>query len=193
MAERLPNHKPAAERLRGRHELLQASAERHRSTEKSSERMDATKAELQRHSQAEKARETIAKTEIKPAAGHEVTPDQSEHQPHHPLSGVGRRLNYQHTLASVQRHLPAASRSFSKVIHNPTVERVSEAAGKTVARPSVTAGATTTALLAGGFLYLFARHYGYEISYLYIPAFLVAGGIIGAVLEGLAKLFRRKH
>jgi hypothetical protein len=60
------------------------------------------------------------------------------------------KLNYAHTLAGLQRSLTPLSRGFSKVIHAPVIEKTSEALEKTIARPSVTAGATWTAVIVGG-------------------------------------------
>lgn len=187
MSERI-QHSP--ERSHNRAERRPSlDIERRRSPERAQEHPDRN-AEKQAE-RVERAREALKATEAapKPEAAEPV------HQPamHHPLSGIGRKLNYQHTMASVQRQLPTLSRSFSKVIHNPAIERTSEVAAKTVARPSVTAGATTTAVIAGGFIYLFARHYGYEISYIFIPLLLLVGGVVGVVFEGVLKLFRRNR
>lgn len=107
-------------------------------------------------------------------------------------SGLNRRQAYTETMASLQRHLPTLSRGFSKLIHNPVVDKTSEAVGQTVLRPSVTLGATSTALIVGGITYLISKHYGYHLSGSVILLSLVLGGIIGLLFEGIAKLFRRK-
>jgi hypothetical protein len=116
-----------------------------------------------------------------------------ESSPKRPLSGLDRRQAYQETMASIQRHLPTVSRGFSKVIHNQVVEKSSEAIGATVMRPSVTLGATTTALLVGAFTYWFGKHYGYAVSGSTILLSLIVGAIFGIVIEGIARLFHRKQ
>lgn len=132
-----------------------------------------------------------AKIESQPAAEkHEAG---SEHSSRRFASGIDRKAAYAHTMASIQHHLPTASRAFSKVIHNPAVEKTSEAVGKTVMRPSVTLGATSTAVLVGGFTYFLAKHYGYAISGSTILLSLLIGGIVGALLELIVKLFRPKN
>lgn len=108
------------------------------------------------------------------------------------LSGLDRKQAYADTMASVQRHLSKSSRAFSKAIHNPAVDKASEVVGQTVLRPSVTLGATSTALLVGGFTYWLAKHYGYAINGTTILLSLIVGGLAGVLVEGVSKLFHRK-
>ena len=86
-------------------------------------------------------------------------------------------------LKQVQRQLPAASRSFSKVIHAPTVRAVSEAGAKSVSRPSGLLGGGILAFI-GSVAYLFlATHIGFEYNYL-IFLMLFAGGFgLGVLAE----------
>lgn len=103
-----------------------------------------------------------------------------------------KKLKYKRTLASVQKDLNAPERALSKVIHNRAVESVSNAAGKTVARPS--------GLLVGGILafvgtsgYLWAtKHYGYEYNFLMFFVFLTGGFVLGLLLEVLVRLIKHK-
>jgi len=101
-------------------------------------------------------------------------------------------LNYKQTLTSLQQRLRPASRSFSKVIHAPAVERSSEVLEKTVMRPSVTLGATWTALIVGGIFYETARHYGYHLSGFEMIAALIVGGILGVLIEMILRTVRHK-
>lgn len=98
---------------------------------------------------------------------------------------------YRETLQSLQQHLKPASRAFSRVIHNPAVEQTSEVVGKTVARPSVTLGATSTALIVGLIAYITAKRYGFVLSGSELILSLLVGGLVGIVLEFIIKSFRR--
>ncbi len=100
-----------------------------------------------------------------------------------PLTLITPHLNYEQTLKTLQNQLPRASRAFSKVIHQPAVERVSEVLEKTVMRPSVTAGAVTSAVILGGIFYVAARAYGFRLSGSELIFALIIGGLIGYVLE----------
>jgi hypothetical protein len=139
---------------------------------------------------AEKAREIINQQEKapEPPPAPEAAP---KHAPTIPF--LNHKLNYAETLASVQRKLSPVSRSFSRVIHTPVVEKTSEVLEKTVARPSITAGALWTALLVGAVFYFTARRYGYALSGSEITLSFLIGGVLGLILEGLWRSFRRRQ
>lgn len=103
-----------------------------------------------------------------------------------------KALAYKRTLHRMQRKLPAPSRAFSKVIHNPVVETVSDVTGKTVARPSgVLAGGIFAFLGSSLFLYI-TKHYGYEYNYLLFALFFVGGFFVGLLVELGLRLSNRK-
>jgi hypothetical protein len=137
---------------------------------------------------AEAAREAIHHQEQAPEP--QPAPETENHAPdsHRQLLP---KLNFQDTMRSMQRHLSPASRTFSKIIHTPAVEKTSEALEQTVSRPSVTLGATWTALIVGGLAYLVARHYGYHLSGSELLFSFLVGGIIGILGEGLFRAFKR--
>lgn len=138
---------------------------------------------------AEAAREVINKVdapEDTPAPAAEAAPAMS---PVHRL--LNRHLNYAQTLESVQRRLNPASRTFSRVIHTPAVEKASEALEQTVARPSIMIGATWTALIVGTIFYLTARHYGYPLSGSEMIFSFVVGAVIGLLIEGIWHTLKR--
>jgi hypothetical protein len=176
MAERLPDKGESLEALKAGEQLKgperQASGEtREQAEHKQAEQLEAARGKL------ETTPEPQAKASEREAAPHATKLD--------------KESAYWDTLRSVQRHLKPVSRSFSKVIHSPAVERASEVAGATVARPSVTLGATATALLVGGFLYITARSYGYSLSGSEFLLSLLVGGVLGILAEGIGKLFKR--
>ena len=85
-------------------------------------------------------------------------------------------------MKKMQSELSPASRTFSKVIHNPAVEKASEAIGSTVARPNlIIAGALGA--IASVIIYFVARHYGYVLSGSETIILFGCGWIIGAIIE----------
>jgi hypothetical protein len=113
-------------------------------------------------------------------------------RPAHPTKFDKQRA-YTETMASLRLHLKPAGRRFSKFVHTPVVEKTSEVLEKTVMRPSVTLGATLTALIIGGFVYITAKFYGgFTLSGSEFLFALIIGGLIGAVIELLTKPFRHK-
>lgn len=141
---------------------------------------------------AEQAREAIKQQELK----HDTEPEPAtpaESKSAAPiLPFLDHHLNYVQTIASVQRKLSPVSRSFSKVIHTPVIEQVSEKLETTVARPSVLLGTTWTALIVGTIFYLTARHYGYALSGSELLFSFIVGGLLGLVVEGLWRTLKRR-
>lgn len=104
-----------------------------------------------------------------------------------------KRKAYKKELKKVQSQLPAAQRSFSKIIHNKTVENISEVGAKTVARPSGILGGSLVALLGSTGVLLMSRHYGFEYNFFVFIALLIGGYFVGLILEMLLRLLFKKH
>lgn len=105
-----------------------------------------------------------------------------------PPPRVSRKESYNHTMKVVRSELSAPERAFSKVIHNPVVERTSEVIGSTVARPNAILSGSIFAALTVLALYVTARHYGFALSgFETIGAFIVgwAIGIVFDLLRGM--------
>lgn len=99
---------------------------------------------------------------------------------------------YQQTLSVIQRGLPPIRRSFSRIIHQPTVERLSELAETTVARPSALLGGGFAASLGLGIMLYFARRNGFALSGSELALFLAGGWLLGLGFEFIARRLRRR-
>ena len=99
-----------------------------------------------------------------------------------PLTKKDIDNSYKKTMANVQNQLSAPSRAFSKVIHNPIVEKTSDAIGNTIARPNLIISGALGAI-ASVFVYFIAKRYGYLLSGSEVIVLFVAGWSIGAVIE----------
>ena len=101
----------------------------------------------------------------------------------------GRRV-----LTNVRMHMRRPARVFSKAIHQPVVERISEAAAPTIARPSGILGGGIAALVGSGTLLYITKHYGYRYNYLVFIILFVGGFIAGMAIELLVRaVFRRNR
>lgn len=98
---------------------------------------------------------------------------------------------FQQTMKNVQRQETPVQRRFSKVIHQPVVEEVSNLAGGTVARPSGLLIGGIFSVISSLLILYICRHYGYEYNFLVGLGSFVVGFAIGLLLEGLWKLFKR--
>lgn len=85
-------------------------------------------------------------------------------------SGVGhaskrqRKDSYATTMKQIQSEMNSSSRTFSKFIHNPSIEKLSEAVGATVARPNAVLAGSVAATFLTLFVFLVAKQYGYRLS-----------------------------
>lgn len=86
-------------------------------------------------------------------------------------------------LKAVRRQLPAPARAFSRLIHQPAVRLASEAAGRTVARPSGLLGGGAMAFLGTALYLAFTKYYGMPYNYSVWLLLLAGGFALGLVLE----------
>jgi hypothetical protein len=98
---------------------------------------------------------------------------------------------YNRTLKKVRGRLNPLERTFSKVVHQPFIDAVSNFSGKTVARPSGILGGGFFALAGSGLLLYISRHYGFEYNFS-VFLILFAGGFIAGLSAELALRFTRR-
>jgi preprotein translocase subunit SecF len=121
----------------------------------------------------------------KEAPHHEKTAERSPaERPHN--TKAARKKAYQSIMKQTQAELPLASRAFSKVIHNPAIEKTSEVVGSTIARPNAILSGALFAFLITLLIYVVARANGYPLS----GSETIAGFIVGWVIGMLYDFFR---
>lgn len=176
-------------------ELLENAGEAQREQlqekiERSAEHSKAENLEDARHEALEVARnheveQTREQEEQAAAAKRERVPK--------PPTKADKEASYQQTMKHVRAEMSAPSRTFSKVIHNPAVEKTSDAVGNTIARPNlIIAGALGTLILTG-IIYLIARYYGYRLSGFEAIGAFILGWIIGAIIEYARVAFKNNR
>lgn len=102
---------------------------------------------------------------------------------HGVVSKKERNASYKHHMKQLQSELSPAQRTFSKFIHNPVVEKTSEAVGSTVARPNAILAGAVVAFFLVLAVYLVSKFYGYTLSgFETIGAFIV-GWILGMLYD----------
>jgi hypothetical protein len=179
-AERI-NQSPESER---RPAELEGNAELHEKLREQREKVgEATRENLNEvtHEALEKARS--AEVERRPAEK-ERRPSPAERRAGGP-SKAEQKASFTATMTEVQSQMSAPGRAFSKVIHNPTVEKVSEVAGNTIARPNSLLSGAVFAFVLTLAVYLVAKNIGYPLSgFESIGAFII-GWIIGIVYDFL--------
>lgn len=110
--------------------------------------------------------------------------------------GIHKELKstaYKQTLKRIQARLHGPDKVLSRVVHQPTIEKLSNIGASTVARPSGILGGGFMTLLGSSVILYMARHYGFVYNFTAFFTLFIAGFILGLVLEGIIKLFRRRR
>lgn len=94
-----------------------------------------------------------------------------------------QKASFNLTMKEAQSHMSPANRTFSKVIHNKTVEKTSEFIGSTVARPNAILAGAVTAFVFSLALYLIANHNGYPLSGSETIATFALGWVVGILFD----------
>lgn len=182
-------------------QLSNKGAEQRMPAERLDTRENLEKAREQLEKGAEKARSTETGEEQKQAhelaeklaiAGKEKAPSGSENKrSREPVHHSVKKQTYKATMRRVEGKLPAYQRSFSRIINNDTVDKVSNISAKTVARPSALLGAGFFAFLGLLSITYLANRYGFTVSNTTFLVLIAVGWTAGLVIEGLLKAIRR--
>jgi hypothetical protein len=167
--EQLVNHEHQAEVAKHKHEAARAAQEK------------AAEQDL------DSLRHEVAKTAQE---GHLPTQERHDKDSDHGY-GTHQSLKagaYQRTLSQVRQRLPKAARTFSKLVHSPTIEALSEVSSKTVARPSGLLGGSIGAFTGSVIILYMANHYGFRYNYSLFLILFVGGFLVGLGFELLAWL-----
>lgn len=109
--------------------------------------------------------------------------DSPEKRRRGPASKQERKAAFDKTMAEIQSEMSPTSRTFSKVIHNPVVEKSSDVIGNTVARPNAILSGSAAAFILTAGIYLVAKHFGYSLSGTETIATFVLGWVIGLIYD----------
>lgn len=90
---------------------------------------------------------------------------------------------YDRTLSSIRNRLKKPDKTFSKVIHQPVIEKSSEIVGATVARPSGILFGGVFSFVGSLLSYLLAKRLGGELPYSIFALFFVGGFVFGVIVE----------
>ena len=93
-------------------------------------------------------------------------------------------------MTEVQSQMRPAARAFSKVIHNPSVEKASDVVGSTIARPTAILTGSTVAFIVVAVVYVTARYYGYVLSGFETIGAFVLGWLFGLMIDYVRVLVR---
>lgn len=179
MSERLTQ---SNEHERVNHEQLEAAGEKQR--EQLREQFDKRAETSQERQEASARHEALeaAKSVEKETKKEKASPAEKRREAIRPTKKTVK-ASYKKELQHIQAELPVASRAFSKVIHNPVIERVSDVAAETVARPNAILSAAIFGFVLTAGVYMVARYFGYPLSGFETIGAMIVGWIVGIMFD----------
>jgi len=115
----------------------------------------------------------------------EKTKDTTAHSRRGKINNKQLDESYKKTMAQVQKELNPISRSFSKIIHNKSIEKISDGLGNTVARPNAILSGAFVAFILTLIVYIIAKTIGYQLSGFETIAAFILGWLIGLIYDYL--------
>lgn len=98
-------------------------------------------------------------------------------------SSLEKKHAYKQTMSHIRSEMSAPSRTFSKVIHAPFIEKSSEILGSSLARPNAVLAGSFTALVLVTLIYVVSRTFGYRLSGFETIGAFVLGWILGIIFD----------
>lgn len=169
-------------------EQLNDAAEKQR--EALRDKLDTAEQSHKEHGLSEEQALTEAKDLAERTKPHDKRPNSPAERRRGTLSKKQLAHAYDLQLEQAREHMNPANKALSKVIHNRTVETVSETVGATVARPNALLSGSIAAFAAVTVLYFFAKHYGYQLSGFETIGAFVAGWALGLLFDYFSLLIR---
>lgn len=178
-----PEHKISPEALEA------TGAEHHERLRRNLEEAESKHKEKQKEDLEQVQREAVERaSSLKEVATVEKSPAQKRTL----FTRQQRDASFKRQMEAAQADMSTSERRFSKVIHNKTIESVSDTVGSTLARPNALLSGSIFAFLFVTIVYLLAKHYGYQLSgFETIGAFIV-GWILGFIYDYIKLLVSGK-
>lgn len=104
-----------------------------------------------------------------------------------------KSMSLQRSLRNIRRRLNAPEKVLSKLMHQPLVDKTSEVAARTIARPAGILGGALTAFIGTSVLLWTAKHYGYKYNLTFFFLLFVAGFLVGSLIELAWRLSHRSR
>ncbi len=104
-----------------------------------------------------------------------------------------KKTAYKKELGKIRQNLKKPEKTFSKFIHNKTIETASEIGAKTLARPSGLLGGGIVALVGSSCYLWMSKNYGFSYNFFVFIILLIAGFSLGLLVEIIVKpLIKRR-
>lgn len=124
---------------------------------------------------------------------HKVIDDSTPHNQTHHSPRMSRRNSIRSTRTSLlhlQNDMPSVMRIFSRIVHIPVVESITDAMSSTIARPIPLIMGAIASILVTITLYVVAKKYGYVLTGFEPVASYALGWSIGCIIDYAKALSR---
>lgn len=186
MSERIRNQEHSRGRENGHEnnthlqEVLKHKVEQaHADAEKHKGSLEHARKEAEKHAESTRPVETES---------HQTPPELHTFAGHQLLKSNA----YKQVLKQTQKRLSKSSKMFSNVIHQKTIETVSEVGSKTAARPSGLLGGGIGAFIGSCALLYASKNLGFEYNFSLFIILFCMGFLAGISLEIVFRLFRKR-
>ena len=188
-------HAPAPTSAENHSEVIHKTHERSHELGEKLKRNPERYNDKEAHQAAESARhEAIREALFSKEQGREKRSHQADrHNTSHILTHNDREASFEQTMEHVRKELPRSTRPFSRFIHHPTVEHVSEFLGKTVARPNAILAGGITAFVVVLALYFYAKYAGFTLQGSETIVAFAVGWMLGLLFDLFKGMFARKR
>lgn len=119
--------------------------------------------------------------------------DGSPHSPRKTAGKTERKAAYKRTMKRIRSEMSPSQRVFSKVIHNPVIDKASSVMGNTVARPNAILAGSFSAFILVTLVYVIAKNYGYPLSGFETIAAFIIGWISGTLFDFMRTMITGKR
>lgn len=126
-------------------------------------------------------------------AAEKRTHQATRHNSSHAMVHEDREASFEQTMEHTRRELPRSLRPFSKFIHNPTVEQISEFLGKTIFRPNAILAGGLTAFVVVLALYFYAKYAGFTLQGSETIVAFGVGWLLGLLFDLFKGMFTGKR
>ena len=110
-----------------------------------------------------------------------------------PINKRQLESSFESQMKFAKAEMRPSERVISKIIHNKTIEKTSDIAGSTVARPNAMLSGSIFAFVGVTILYFVAKYYGFHLSGFETVATFIFGWIIGMLYDYFSIMIRGRN
>jgi len=146
--------------------------------------------DVDQHKALTEAQELANETKERPV----ITPQSPAERRRGPITKQRREQSFRGHIKDAQQDMTSGERLFSKLIHTAPIEKVSDIASSTIARPNALLCGSIAAFFTITILYFTAKHYGFQLSGFEAIAAFVGGWLLGILYDYFSVMIRgKKH